>query len=76
MYSILEEIGDDCLYMDTDAVIFIDRAHGHIKWFPVGYYLGELTNEIPLTQKHIVEFVSGWPKHYAFRICDGTETCK
>lgn len=76
LYSILEEIGEDCLYMDTDSVIFVDRAHKHTMRLPVGNYLGELTNEISSKQKHIVEYVSGGPKNYAFRTCDGTETCK
>lgn len=76
LYSVLEEIGEDCLYMDTDSVIFIDRAHQHTKRLPIGDYLDQLTNEIPSKQKYIVEYVSGGPKNYAFRTCDGTETCK
>ena len=76
LYSVLEEIGEDCLYMDTDSVIFVDRNGTHVQNLPVGNYLGELTNEISSEQKHITEYVSGGPKNYAYRTVDGTEVCK
>jgi hypothetical protein len=40
-----------------------------------GDYLGDLTNELP-PHRSIVEFVSGGPKNYAYRLDDGTEVCK
>jgi hypothetical protein len=47
-YSVLEEVGEDCLYMDTDSVIFVDRDRAHVNRLPIGNYLGGLTNEIPV----------------------------
>jgi len=76
LYSVLEEVGEDCLYMDTDSVIFVDRNGAHVKNLPIGNYLGELTNEITPDQKHIVEYVSGGPKNDAFRTLYGSEVCK
>ena len=42
---------------------------------PLGDYLGELTNELE-TGEHIIEFVSGGPKNYAYKTNNGNETCK
>ena len=42
---------------------------------PLGDYLGELTNELE-TGEHIIEFVSGGPKNYAYKTNKGNETCK
>ena len=42
---------------------------------PIGDYLGELTNELKKGE-HIVEFVSGGPKNYAYKTNRGNEMCK
>ena len=42
---------------------------------PLGDYLGELTNELE-TGEHIIEFVSGGPKNYAYKTNQGNEACK
>ena len=76
LYDVLEELGEDCLYMDTDSVIFVDRNDIHVQNLPIGDYLGELTNEIQSKEGHIVEYVSGGPKNYAFRTLAGNEVCK
>jgi len=60
----------------ADLVIFVDNNGTHVRNFPVGNYLGELTNEISREQKHIVEYDSGGTKNYAFRTVDGSEVCK
>jgi hypothetical protein len=60
----------------ADLVIFVNNNGTHVKNFPVGNYLGELTNEISREQKHIVEYDSGGTKNYAFRTVDGSEVCK
>lgn len=44
--------------MDTDSVIFVDKDRAHVNRLPIGNYLGELTNEIPVKDGHIVEYVS------------------
>ena len=40
---------------------------------PLGDYLGELKDEL---KDHIVEFVSGGPKNYAYKTNTNKETCK
>jgi hypothetical protein len=42
---------------------------------PVGDFLGQLKNELPL-DRWITDFVSTGPKSYAFRTNDGRVTCK
>lgn len=76
LYSVLEKVGEDCLYMDTDSIIFVDRADSHAKNLPIGNYLGELTNEISPIEGYIVKYNSGGPKNYSFRTLGGTEVCK
>lgn len=62
--------------MDTDSVIFVDKDRAHVNRLPIGNYLGELTNEIPVKDGHIVEYVSGGPKNYSFRTGNSKEICK
>jgi len=75
LYSVLEEVEEDCLYMDTDSVIFVDRNHTHVDRLQIGNFLGELTNEIP-SDEYIDEYVSGGPTNYAYRTSGGNEVCK
>ncbi|KAG8147230.1 putative DNA polymerase protein, partial [Naja naja] len=59
LYSLLERLGDRCLYHDTDSVIFISREGA---WSPsLGDYLGQLTSEIP-PNTSITEFAAAGPK--------------
>jgi len=76
LYSVLEEVGEDCLYMDTDSVIFVEREGSHVKKLPIGNFLGELTNEISSKEGHIVEYVSSGPYAYSFRTSNGNEVCR
>ena len=72
LYSELEKLGRRVLYYDTDSVIYVSRPGQYDP--PMGDYLGELTDE--LKGEHIVEFVSGGPKNYAYRTNKNKETCK
>jgi hypothetical protein len=67
LYSALEKLGRQVLYYDTDSVIYVkdarERAHVHLA---EGNYLGEFTDE--LAGRHIVKFVSGGPKNYAYTL--------
>ena len=68
----LDALGEEVLYFDTDSVIF---KHKHEEYQPpIGDFLGDLTDE--LGGKHIVEFVSARPKNYAYKLSDGTTYCK
>ena len=73
LYSILEKIDRNVLYYDTDSVIYVSKTGEND--VPLGDYLGELTNELE-TGEHIIEFVSGGPKNYAYKTNKGNETCK
>ena len=53
------------LYYDTDSVMYVSRES---EWEPeIGDFLGELTNELE-SDNHIVTFVSGGPKNYAYKL--------
>ena len=78
LYELLESLGRQVLYYDTDSVIYVSRRG---EWEPdVGDFLGELTNEID-SDNYITSFVSGGPKNYAYKLAkpdkDGNTTfCK
>ena len=73
LYSVLERVDTRVLYYDTDSVIYVSRPGQYDP--PFGDYLGELTDELG-TGEHIVEYVSGGPKKYAYKTNTNTETCK
>lgn len=76
LYSVLDILGEDVLYFDTDSVIFKVSSSDLLSKLPIGNYLGELTNEISSEDDFITEFVSGGPKNYAYRTVSGKEECK
>ncbi|CAG2199782.1 unnamed protein product [Mytilus edulis] len=63
---------ENVLYHDTDSVIYIERRNAQT--LSLRDYLGDFTDE--LEGHYIEEFVSGGPKHYAYRRSDGQEVCK
>ncbi len=79
LYDLLKILGKKALYMDTDSVIFIspkdsDPLHGYF-----GDNLGKVTDEITAEHgegTHIVEFVSGGPKNYGYKVSNGVTTFK
>ncbi|XP_035239706.1 uncharacterized protein LOC118208867 isoform X1 [Anguilla anguilla] len=71
LYNLMDKLPDRVLYHDTDSVIFVSRPGDWVP--PLGDFLGELTSELD-TGDHIVEFVSGGPKTYAYRTRGG-KTC-
>ena len=72
LYSVLETVGRQCLYYDTDSVIYVDDGLVNV---PVGDYLGQLTDELNYGE-HVVEFISGGPKNYSYLTNAGEEVCK
>ena len=74
LYSELKKLNQRVLYYDTDSVIYVSRPNEYDP--PLGDYLGELTNELKDEDEHIVEFVSGGPKNYAYKTNKNNETCK
>ena len=64
LYSVLEQLNRNVLYYDTDSVIYMSRPGQYEP--PLGDYLGKPTDELD-SGEHIVEFVSGRPKNYAYK---------
>ena len=60
------------LYYDTDSVIY--KWSAGLPKIETGDYLGDLKDE--LNGDHIIEFVSGGPKNYAYRTVGGKVECK
>lgn len=56
------------LYFDTDSVIYL--KHKDDECIQTGYYLGDLTSEIPSDKKCNL-FVSLGPKSYGYQLIDG-----
>lgn len=76
LYSVLDVLGDRVLYFNTDSVIFKTDKSDDLSYLPIDNYLGEMTNEIKPEDGHIIEFVSGGLKNYAYRTLSGKEECK
>lgn len=76
LLDVLHQVGERCLYFDTDSIIFIEKKDDQNQ-SPVelGDYLGDLTNELK-GGSHITEFIGAGPKNYAYRENNGRETCK
>ena len=72
LYSYLERLGDQVLYYDTDSVIY--KWSADLRKVPTGDFLGDLKDE--LSGDHIVEFVSGGPKNYAYKTEKEKVECK
>ena len=72
--SLLEMLDRRALYFDTDSIIFVSRPGDTDP--KIGSFLGELTNELKKSGDHIVEYVSGGPKNYAYRTFLGEQVCK
>jgi len=73
LYSVLEQLNKRVLYYDTDSVLYVSRPGEFDP--PLGDYLGDLTDELDKGE-HIVEFLSGGPKNYAYKTSENKETCK
>ena len=69
----MESLDKRVLYYDTDSVVYVSQEGQYDP--PLGDYLGELTDELE-SGEHIVEFVSGGPKNYAYKTNNNKETCK
>ena len=61
--------------MDLMDLVDIAKLNDGVKYVLVAIDMGELTNELE-TGEHIILFVSGGPKNYAYKTNKGNETCK
>ncbi|XP_061192292.1 uncharacterized protein LOC133200521 [Saccostrea echinata] len=72
LYETLQPLGDRVLYFDTDSIIY---QHEEGQFNPtLGNSLGEWTDE--LDGDHIIKFMSGGPKNYAYLTAKGKSMCK
>ena len=73
LYELLEELGKQTLYFDTDSEIF--------RWYPgqpdtpLGDFPGYMTDELD-DWDYITEFMSGGPKNYGYTTKSGKVCCK
>ena len=75
LYGILDIVKTDAIYMDTDSLIYrCKRGLDPLKHM-LGSGLGEMTNEVE-DGHHIIEFVSGGPKNYAYATSNGKKVWK
>lgn len=75
LYEVMDQLGERCLYSDTDSVIFVTRP-GDVYQPPLGDFLGDFTNELEKEGDFIEEFFSGGPKNYGYRTAQGDVVCK
>ncbi|XP_061170747.1 uncharacterized protein LOC133180197 [Saccostrea echinata] len=72
LYETLQPLGDRVLYFDTDSIIY---QHKEGQFNPIlGNSLGEWTDE--LDGDHIIKFMSGGPKNYAYLTSKGNSILK
>ncbi|XP_015600909.1 uncharacterized protein LOC107270419, partial [Cephus cinctus] len=70
LYALLEKIGRQCLYYDTDSIIFIRSDTPDSKDLQTGTNLGDLTDELEDYGEgsYISEFASCGRKCYAYKV--------
>ena len=73
LYDVLDAVGQNCLYYDTDSVIYKEFANNPLT--ETGNYLGDLTSELG-HEDYIEEFISTRPKSYAYRTNKGETVAK
>jgi hypothetical protein len=74
LYSELNKLDRRVLYCDTDSVIY-EASPNPAENLTTGSFLGDMTSELP-EGDHIVEFVSGGPKNYAYVTLKGKTEVK
>lgn len=70
LLSILAPLGSRAIYQDTDSCIYICSEEPGQYEPPLGPLLGDLSDELSAygSGSHIIEFVSGGPKFYAYAV--------
>ncbi|XP_068755761.1 uncharacterized protein [Montipora capricornis] len=64
LYSYLEKLGDQVIYMDTDSIIYRWKRGQYRVSTALGWALGRLKDE--LDGHHILSFASAGPKNYSY----------
>ena len=77
LYNLLDLVGQNVLYCDTDSCIFLSKPGCALP--KLGDYLGELTDEVVTDYGEgtfITDFVCTGPKCYAYKCNNGMQKCK
>ena len=72
LYDILEQLGEQVFYYDTDSVIY--KTAPGLPDVPTGTFLNQLTDE--LGGENITVFGSAGPKSYSYKTNGGKTECK
>ncbi|CAH1103834.1 unnamed protein product [Psylliodes chrysocephalus] len=72
LYEMLDKLGENIVYYDTDSIIYIDDGLNTVK---TGEMLGEWSDELG-EDDHIVDFLSTGPKSYYYKTLKGIEVTK
>lgn len=74
LYDLLEKLDERVLYYDTDSVIYVEDEN--CPEVQLGNYLGDLTDEVEDKDDYIIEYASGGPKNYAYKLNSGKVVAK
>jgi hypothetical protein len=74
LYHLLDRVGENALYCDTDSIIFVQREN-RAPMIECGDNLGDMQSELK-PGEYIREFVSGGPKNYAYRVVNAEGVVK
>ncbi|XP_018334518.2 uncharacterized protein LOC108743448 [Agrilus planipennis] len=72
LYDMLDRLGEDAVYYDTDSIIYIDNGQNTV---PTGSMLGEWSSELA-DGDYIIEWMSTGPKSYYYKTLKGIEVTK
>ena len=75
LFEVLQKLGKNVLYYDTDSVIYIENIHEEPP-LQTGNYLGQLTDELAAkncSEKWIEYFCTTGPKAYSYRTNEYTD---
>jgi len=70
LYRYPDRLRENALYCDTDSVIYIQPNWDGPQLIETGDKFGDMTSELRPSLT-FSEFVSGGPKHYAYRVLTG-----
>lgn len=72
LYDMLDRLGEDIVYYDTDSVVYIDSGNNKV---PTGSMLGDWSSELA-EGDYITDWLSTGPKSYYFKTFKGVEVTK
>lgn len=74
LYDMMDRLGENVVYYDTDSIVYIDDDDGRNK-VRTGCMLGDWNDELG-AEDWITEWASTGPKSYAYETAKNRDTCK